>query len=140
MDRRRRSGVYNLNSKNNINSVKEVQDEEDGEMEKSGEQRLQERGPDVRELGKKRVSIVMEPLGARNDEGEERAERDELVEEMDTKIRELTEAVTSKDRELERLKETVRMLQEKVASSPRLEISAAKEGLQSFHDHRGGHY
>ena len=65
--------------------------------------------------------------------GEEREERDELVEEMDTKIRELTEAVTSKDRELERLKETVRMLQEKVASSPRGEISAAKEGLRSFH-------
>ena len=63
--------------------------------------------------------------------GEEREERDELVEEMDTKIRELTEAVTSKDRELERLKETVRMLQEKVASSPRAEISAAKEGLRS---------
>ena len=72
--------------------------------------------------------------------GEEREERDELVEEMDTKIRELTEAVTSKDRELERLKETVRMLQEKVASSPQLEISAAKEGLRSFHDHREGPY
>ena len=71
--------MYNLNSKNNINSVKEVQDEEDGEMEKSGEQRLQERGPDVRELGKKRVSIVMEPLGARNDEGEERADRKKKV-------------------------------------------------------------
>ena len=71
--------------------------------------------------------------------GEEREERDELVEEMDTKIRELTEAVTSKDRELERLKETVRMLQEKVASSPRGEISAAKEGLR-FLDHREGSY
>ena len=70
--------------------------------------------------------------------GEEREERDELVEEMDTKIRELTEAVTSKDRELERLKETVRMLQEKVASSPRAEISDAKEGLRSFHDLREG--
>ena len=35
--------------------------------------------------------------------GEEREERAELVAEMDTKIRELTEAVTSKDQELKRL-------------------------------------
>ena len=41
--------------------------------------------------------------------GEEREERAELVAEMDTKIRELTAAVTSKDQELERLKETVRI-------------------------------
>ena len=41
--------------------------------------------------------------------GEEREESAELVAEMDTKIRELTEAVTCKDQELERLKETVRI-------------------------------
>ena len=79
--------------------------------------------------------------------GEEREERAELVAEMDTKIRELTEAVTCKDQELERLKETVRMLQERVASSSaREEISeaaalaatASNEGSRRFHNHEEG--
>ena len=51
--------------------------------------------------------------------GEEWEERAELVAELDTKIRELTEAVTSKDQELERLKETVR-------------ISASKSSIRRF--------
>ena len=44
-------------------------------------------------------------------------EQQELVAEMDEKIRELKSVVSDKDDQLEKLKETVRMLQKKVESN-----------------------
>ena len=46
-------------------------------------------------------------------------EKDEIVAEMDDKIRELTEAVSDKNLELEQLRETIRALQEKAVSGER---------------------
>ena len=51
--------------------------------------------------------------------GDEKDEKDEIVAEMDDKIRELTEAVSDKNLELEQLRETIRALQEKAVSGER---------------------
>ena len=50
-------------------------------------------------------------------------EKDEIVAEMDDKIRELTVAMSDKDAELEKLRETIRALQEKAAMSEEKETA-----------------
>ena len=59
-------------------------------------------------------SCLIGGLGEGEGEGED---RHQLVAEMDEKIRELRSVVSDKDAQLEKLKETVRLLQEKVESS-----------------------
>ena len=49
--------------------------------------------------------------------------KDELVAEMDDKIRELKAAVSDKDAELEKLKETLKMLQEKITNGVQEKIT-----------------
>ena len=54
-------------------------------------------------------------------------EKDEVTAEMDDKIRELTEAVSDKDAELEQLREMIRALQEKVASDEKEETVTSSD-------------